>query len=84
MTVPGAARMRRRLLAATAAAVLAVLLLLPSSAGAGDPPRCHSALGTRTACDAAGQNLALVGAFAGGGLVWWLSGSRALPPLRRR
>lgn len=54
------------------------------SGGEGDPPRCDSSFGTRTVCDTAGQNLALVGAFAAGGLVWWLGGTRPLPPLRRR
>ena len=76
--------MRLRMLVVTVAAAIAVLFLMPVAGEDSDPPRCTSPFGTRTACDTAGQNLALVGAFAAVGLVWWLSGTRKLPPLFRR
>ena len=78
------ARTRVRLVVVTLAAVLALLLLLPVSVTGGETPRCTSLLGNQTACDTAGQNLSVVVAFAAAGLLWWLSGSRKLPPLRRR
>jgi hypothetical protein len=77
-------RVRLRLLAATLAAVAALAALLPVSSLGGRAGRCTSLLGNAAYCGTAGQNLSVVGAFAAGGLLWWLTGSRRLPRVRRR